>query len=60
MSEKNRRGRPPLGDAGMVTVGVRVEPHERDLLQTLAEQSGQTLCAFVRDVLRRKVIASQS
>ena len=55
MNEKSRRGRPPLGDSGMVTIGVRLEPHERDLLKTMAEESGQTLCAFVRDMLRRKV-----
>lgn len=43
----------------MVTVGVRVEPQERDLLKMIAEESGQSLCAFVRDVLRRKVIADR-
>lgn len=59
MSEKSRRGRPTLRDARMVTVGVRVEPQERDLLKMIAEESGQSLCAFVRDVLRRKVIADR-
>lgn len=50
-----RRGRPPLGRTRMVTVGVRLEPAEREELQELAEQQGDSLCAFLRNLVRREL-----
>ena len=52
---ESRRGRPPLGRTRMVTVGIRIEPAERDLLQAIAELQGHSLCSFVRDLVRREL-----
>ena len=39
----------------MVTIGIRVEPEEREKLEALAAQNGQSLCAFLRDHIRREL-----
>ena len=41
----------------MVTIGVRIEPDACDQQQRIAQARGLTLCALVRDVLRRKLTA---
>lgn len=54
------RGRPPIGKTRMVTVGVRVEPGERERLQELAAQRGLSLCAYLRELVRRELAATES
>ena len=44
----------------MVTIGVRMEPEERDQLARMAEARGLTLCALVRDLLRSNLKAGDS
>ena len=58
METGRRRGRPPLGNTGMVTVGVRLEPHERALLQQWAAEAGVSLCAFMRQLVRQQLGAA--
>ena len=53
------RGRPPIGKTRMVTVGVRVEPRERERLQELAAQQGLSLCAYLRELIRRDLQAAE-
>lgn len=57
---ESRRGRPPLGRTRMVTVGVRLEPAEREQLQELAEQQGHSLCAFLRNLVRHELAQDRS
>ncbi len=53
--EGSKRGRPPLGRTRMITVGVRLEPAERDNLVEMARSEGDSLCAFLRNVVRREL-----
>jgi len=39
----------------MVTVGVRIEPTERDRLEALAQAKGLSLCAYLRDLVRHEL-----
>ena len=39
----------------MVTIGLRVEPEEREQLEDLAHQQGYSLCAFLRELVRREL-----
>jgi hypothetical protein len=41
----------------MVTIGIRVEPAERQQLEALAAGQGKSLCGFLRDLLRRELAA---
>jgi predicted HicB family RNase H-like nuclease len=50
-----QRGRPPLGRTRMVTIGIRVEPAEREQLEARASEQGVSLCAYLRDVIRREL-----
>lgn len=52
---KSNRGRPPIGRTRMVTVGIRVEPAERAQLERRAAASGQSLCAYLRELIRREL-----
>ena len=45
-------GRPIIGSNRMVTIGVRVEPAERERLEELAQECGISLCAYIRDMIR--------
>ena len=53
--DKATRGRPPLGKSRMVTVGIRIEPDEREQLEALAADCGMSLCAYLREVVRREL-----
>ncbi len=53
------RGRPPIGKTRMVTIGVRVEPGERERLQELAAEKGLSLCAYLRELIRRELDTAQ-
>jgi len=44
----------------MVTVGVRIEPTERDHLETLAQAKGLSLCAYLRDLVRHELSEDQA
>ena len=50
-----QRGRPPLGRTRMVTIGIRMEPTEREQLETLAAGNGQSLCGYLREIIRREL-----
>ncbi|MGI9331399.1 MAG: plasmid mobilization protein [Gammaproteobacteria bacterium] len=52
---KTQRGRPPLGRTRMVTIGIRMEPTEREQLEALATNSGHSLCGYLREVIRREL-----
>jgi predicted DNA-binding protein len=39
----------------MVTVAIRIDPVEREQLENMAEQQGDTLCAFLRNLIRREL-----
>ena len=52
---KTQRGRPPLGRTRMVTIGIRMEPTEREQLEVLATNSGQSLCGYLREIIRREL-----
>jgi len=45
-------GRPIIGKNRMVTIGVRVEPTERERLEELAGECGISLCAYIREMIR--------
>ena len=49
------RGRPTLGKNRMVTVGIRIEPQERERLEELAAECNMSLCAYLREVARREI-----
>lgn len=53
--EESKRGRPPLGRTRMITVGVRLEPEERDLLTAMAKSEGDSVCGFLRNLVRREL-----
>ena len=55
IEHKPQRGRPPLGQTRMVTIGIRVEPQEREQLEELAAQQGKSLCGFLRDLIRGEI-----
>ena len=57
IEHKPQRGRPPLGRARMVTIGIRVEPTEREQLEALAAEQGKSLCGYLRDLIRRELAA---
>jgi hypothetical protein len=57
IEHKPQRGRPPLGRTRMVTIGIRVEPTEREQLEALAAAQGQSLCGYLRDLIRRELAA---
>jgi predicted DNA-binding protein len=44
----------------MVTVGVRIEPTERDRLEALAQARGLSLCAYLRDLVRHELGENQT
>ena len=52
IEHKPQRGRPPLGRTRMVTIGIRVEPAEREQLEALAASEGKSLCGYLRDLIR--------
>lgn len=52
IEHKAQRGRPPLGRTRMVTIGIRVEPAEREQLEAMAAQQGKSLCGYLRDLIR--------
>lgn len=52
ITHKPQRGRPPLGRTRMVTIGIRVEPAEREQLEAMAAQQGKSLCGYLRDLIR--------
>lgn len=54
------RGRPTLGKTRMVTVGIRIEPHERERLEALAAECNMSLCAYLREVARREIARADS
>ncbi len=39
----------------MVTVGIRIEPEERERLEELAADCNMSLCAYLRAVARREI-----
>ncbi len=39
----------------MVTIGIRVEPSEREQLEAMAAQQGKSLCGYLRDLIRREM-----
>jgi predicted HicB family RNase H-like nuclease len=39
----------------MVTIGIRVEPAEREQLEARASEQGVSLCAYLRAVIRREL-----
>ena len=41
----------------MVTIGIRVEPTEREQLEALAAQDGKSLCSYLRELIRRELAA---
>lgn len=41
----------------MVTIGIRVEPTEREQLEALAAQEGKSLCGYLRELIRRELAA---
>ena len=49
------RGRPKLGKTRIVTVGIRIEPLERERLEELAAECNMSLCAYLREVARREI-----
>ena len=57
---KTQRGRPPLGRARMVTIGIRMEPQEREQLELLAAEQGASLCGYLRDIIRRELAQQQA
>lgn len=57
IEHKPQRGRPPLGRTRMVTIGIRVEPTEREQLEAMAVAQGKSLCGFLRDLIRREMSA---
>ena len=56
----SKRGRPRLGSKRMVTVGVRIEPTERDRLEAMAQVRGLSLCAYLRDLVRHELGENQT
>lgn len=48
-------GRPKLGTHRMVTVATRVEPDELQRLRQLANECGLSVCAYVRELVRREL-----
>ena len=52
---KAQRGRPPLGRTRMVTIGIRVEPAEREQLEAMAAAQGKSLCGYLRDLIRHEL-----
>ena len=48
-------GRPTLGKTRMVTIGVRVEPTERQRLEELASECDLSLCAYLRQMIRMEL-----
>lgn len=52
IEHKPHRGRPPLGRTRMVTIGIRVEPAEREQLESMAASQGKSLCGYLRDLIR--------
>jgi hypothetical protein len=54
-TQARSRGRPTLGQSRMVTVGIRIEPRERERLQELADECNLSLCAYLRAVVRREL-----
>ena len=57
IERKPQRGRPPLGRTRMVTIGIRVEPTEREQLEALAAARGVSLCGYLRDLIRGELAA---
>ena len=53
------RGRPTIGKARMVTVGIRIEPEERERLEALAAECNMSLCAYLRAVARREIARAE-
>lgn len=54
------RGRPPIGQTRMVTIGIRVEPQEREALESLATECKLSLCAYLRELVRRELSRAKS
>lgn len=52
MTEKARRGRPPLGRNKMVSKSVRFMPAEIALVDTLADRVGMDFASYVRECVR--------
>ncbi len=48
-------GRPKLGTHRMVTVATRVEPGEVQKLRDLANECGLSVCAYMRELVRREL-----
>jgi hypothetical protein len=48
-------GRPKLGRHRMVTVATRVEPDESQRLRQLANECGLSVCAYMRELVRREL-----